>query len=169
MIALLLLQSAPLFVPVAGLEPLPTPSSLTEPIHHFDCIMIGEDGATAKVVARREGRQGYLDVTTSPDKPFAARTKTTFRILEDGTGLLSKMQSVERQSSRWANYTLQDPNGNTAVFNSDLWPDDETNKAVLSLYYYPNGSDEPKAFAGPCKMNRIAQMPLDRDPKEGSK
>lgn len=120
------------------------------------------------MVVRREGHQGFVDETTLPGKPFASRTEITFRVIEDGTGLLHAMNFQGLGSPRRVGHTFRDDNGNIAVFNSDLWPSDKTNKAILSMYFYAKGTDEPKIFAGPCKVTRIEQAPLDHDPKKGT-
>ena len=169
MLTLLLAAQPIVFVPVMVPIPEPTPASLTRSIDRLDCRVIGESGSPLHLVVQKEGDQGYLDETTSPGKPFATRTPITYRILEDGTGLLASMKYLSLGSLRRVGYTFRDDNGNVAVFTSDLWPNDKTEKAILSLYFYPKGAIEPQVYAGPCKVMRIEQLPLDHDPKKGTK
>jgi hypothetical protein len=163
---LLLLQAGVTFVPAMTPLPEPTPASRTRPIDHYDCRLIGESGSPLRLVVQREGHQGYLDETTLPDKPFVTTTPITFRILKDGTGLLGSMKYLSLGSLRRVGQTFKDDKGNIAVFTSDLWPEDKTKKAILSLYFYPKGAIEPQVYAGPCKVMRIEQLPLDHDPEK---
>ncbi len=167
MILVLLLAAQPVFVPMMTPIPTPTPESRTAPIQHLDCHMVNESGAPFAMVVRREGGQGYPDETVLPGKPWASQTAFTFRILEDGTGLLSKMKFQERGSLRRIGDTFSDELGTVAVFNADISRQDKADKAVLSLYVYHKAKAEPQIFAGPCKVTRIEQKPLEQDPEKG--
>ena len=165
MIALLLLQSLVVIVPMADPPRELTPASRTKPIEHYECRLVGVSGKPFKFVLRKEGEQGFYSDQVIQGKRFASVTPPTYRIVKDESGRFSAM--TNRLQGYAHSDLFRDDAGNSSRFRR--FGSDRKGWDTLQLDYYSSNSHEPQVFAGPCKVTMIDQLPLDHAPEGSSK
>jgi hypothetical protein len=167
MIAMLFLQAMVTVVPPEISPVGVTPAFLTKPIELYECRMVGITGEPFNLSLRKEGEQGFYEDAVVEGKRKASRTPLTYRIVKDDSGRLSAMTYHPVGEGLFRSDVFRDEVGNKAPFKR--FGGDRLGWDTLELYYYSAGSSAPQRFGGPCKVTRIRQMPLDRDPTKGTK
>lgn len=165
MIGLLISMTQPIVVvPHLPVMPEITPTSVTRPIHKFDCRMIGETGEPFLLVWQRVGERGYYTGKTYGDgRLHVAKTNISYRILSDDSGHFTSMHFDRFGSYYQMGSIFKDALKNTAVFRSDF--DRRSDWGSLSIYFYYAGAKSPEVFAGPCEVVEIEQTPLESAPE----
>lgn len=164
---MLLLQATVTVVPEMSPPVEMTSAYMTKPIELYECRMVGIVGEAFNLNLRKEGEQGFYSDQMAAENRLASRTPPFFRILKDDSGRFSAMTYVPYPKPGLFSDLFRDGAGNSTKFRR--WGSDSENSGMLEFKYYPVGSSRPQVFAGPCKITRIPQMPLDRDPTKGTK
>lgn len=167
MMATLLLQAA-VTVAVPEMSPVEvTPAFLTKPIELYECRMVGISQEPFNLSLRKEGEQGFYEEAVVEGKRKASRTPPTYRIARADSDQFSAMIYQPVGDGLFRSDQFRDGAGNRASFTR--FGGDRLGWDTLEFRYYPAGSSAPQVFSGPCKVTRIRQMPLGRDPTKVTK
>lgn len=165
--AMLLLQATVAVVPEMTPPVNVTPAFLTKPVELHECRMVGTAGDAFNLTLRKEGERGFDTDQVVGGERITSRTAPFFRILNDASGHFSGMKYISSEKPGLFSNLFRDEAGNSARFES--WDSDGTGEGMLRLKYYSAGSRTLQVFAGPCKVTKTPQTPLDRDPTKGAR